>query len=186
MKHTTFKKYSEQNNKAGFTLFIALVVTGLLLAIGFSIGNIVFKQIVLASTGKESQLAFFAADSGAECALFWDRKDSGGVSVIDGSFATSSLITQGISTDISCGGQYISVTGRDVDVVTQRDATTTFSVDFSKVAGQTEYRACARVTVIKSGPYTQIDSRGYNTFFNEGDCDISNPRTLERGIQLNY
>ncbi len=185
MKIYKRNKILYKNSKAGFTLFIALVVTGLLLAIGFSIGNIVFKQIVLSSTGKESQLAFFAADSGAECALYWDRKDSSGASVVDGAFATSAPIAVGLPGDVQCGGLPVTVTTRDVGI---DSATTTFSVDFSKVAGQTEYRACARVTVMKDGPYTQIDSRGYNTFFDVtlGDCDISNPRTLERGLQLNY
>lgn len=180
--------FPNKNSKAGFTLFIALVVTGLLLAIGFSIGNIVFKQIILSSTGKESQLAFFAADSGAECALYWDRKNAAGVSVVEGAFATSSLIVVGPSTDIRCGGQPIYVLYRSDTVLDPVNATTTFSVDFSKIDGNAEYRACARVTVIKNGPYTQIDSRGYNAFLdaNNEDCDISNPRTLERGLQLNY
>jgi hypothetical protein len=185
MKKSTLLKKQNINNKAGFTLFIALVVTGLLLAIGFSIGNIVYKQIVLSSTGKESQLAFFAADSGAECALYWDRKDASGASVADGSFATSAPIAVGFSPGLKCAGQEVSVTAREVDM---EGATTTFSIDFSRVNYEQEYRACARVTVIKSGPYTQIDSRGYNTFFdpNGGDCVLSNPRILERGLQLNY
>lgn len=61
-----------KNNQKGFTVLYAVLVSSLVLAIGVSIFNIAFKQLVLSSQVRESQFAFYAADSGLECALYWD------------------------------------------------------------------------------------------------------------------
>lgn len=61
-------------NDRGFVLLFAVLITGVILAAALGISRIVNKEIVIASIGKDSQLAFFAADSGAECALYWNDK----------------------------------------------------------------------------------------------------------------
>ncbi len=173
--------------KKGFTLFIALIVSSILLTIGFSIGNIILKQLKLVNSGKESQLAFYAADSGAECALYWDRKDTSGSSVYDMNFGTS---TPRESVRIDCGSTnptppttngkvYVESKNISGDI-----ATTTFYVDFTENAG---YPACSKVVVVRTGENTLVDARGYNAIFRDGvGCDITNPRTVERGLQLRY
>ncbi len=171
----TKKNIKSQSNRkisnSGFTLFIALIVSSLLLAIGLSLGTIILKQLVFSNTGKESQLAFYAADSGAECALYWDRKDSTGYTTFDGAFATSSEFK-----DILCGtgGPQTPSTAQvgSFDKSISADllqATTTFYVDYSDPDNE-NHKACAKVTVFKwtdtSTPiptdHTQVDSRGYN------------------------
>ncbi len=64
--------------KKGFSVLFASLTGSLVLAIGLAILSITIKQITLASAGRESQLAFYAADTGIECALFLD---SGGGNV---------------------------------------------------------------------------------------------------------
>lgn len=68
--------------KKGFSVLFASLTGSLVLAIGLAILSITIKQITLASAGRESQLAFYAADTGVECALFLDsgggNVDSGG------------------------------------------------------------------------------------------------------------
>jgi Tfp pilus assembly protein PilX len=141
----------------GFTLLLAILVSSLLLAIGLAISNIILKEILLSSSGRESQFAFYAADSGAECALFWDIKAK--------AFATSS------ATAISCNSQLLgSVGGQGYDVPS------TFTLDFAPEP------YCAKVSVTKSASpeRTNIESRGYNT------CNTSNPRRVERAIKVRY
>lgn len=58
--------------KKGFSVLFASLTGSLVLAIGLAILSITIKQITLASAGRESQLAFYAADTGTECALFLD------------------------------------------------------------------------------------------------------------------
>lgn len=179
-------------SKMGFTLFVAMIVTSLLLAVGFSISNIILKQILLAGSGKESQIAFYAADSGAECAQFWDTKNYDGTGLVDdGPFATSTpvpnIVGSPASTDIWCGGGVALVSKEKDDV----NATSTLIIDYTT----TNYRACSRVQIIKgfttltSGdqiPFTKIVSRGYNSSVVSGACDTSNQRTVERGLLVNY
>lgn len=201
-----------KNNKKGFTLFIALIVSSLLLAIGFSLGTIILKQLVFANSGKESQLAFYAADSGAECALYWDRKNTEGYTTFDGAFATSSVFqdilcgTGGPTEQMSKVGSFFKVVSND-----QLSATTTFYADYSdRSGGGANLLACAMVTVGKTmvdeggvlTEKTQIESRGYNVPLNgaalgpgHGDpsvgggavCDLSSAsRVVERAVRLNY
>jgi Tfp pilus assembly protein PilX len=198
-----FKKYKKSS---GFTLFIALIVSSLLLAIGFSLSTIILKQLIFSNSGKESQLAFYAADSGAECALYWDRKGVDGYTVFDGAFATSTT-----NKDIFCGtgGPTTPLTAQVGSFskisANQLEATTTFYADFSESTDPNN-KACAKVTVYKwldvtQDPpveHTRIDSRGYNVPMTSGSgsdvslgagavCNYSaSDRVVERAVRLDY
>ncbi|HEC32849.1 MAG TPA: hypothetical protein ENI63_01150 [Candidatus Kaiserbacteria bacterium] len=141
----------------GFTLLLAVLVSGVLLAIGLAIFNITIKELLLSSSGRDSQFAFYAADSGTECALYWDQKGGG--------FSTSTPGT------ISCNGSSITNVG---GVGYDTAMTFQFEVD----------GFCSIVSVIKSQthPRTKIESKGYNT-----TCDNTiNPRRIERAIRVTY
>lgn len=70
------KRFSNHSRKKGFTLLIAVLVSSIFLSLASTIATITFKQIILSSIGKDSQRAFYAADAGMECALYWDLKFS--------------------------------------------------------------------------------------------------------------
>ncbi|MCR4274955.1 MAG: hypothetical protein NUW02_02820 [Candidatus Campbellbacteria bacterium] len=61
----------------GFTLFYAMLISSLLLSIGLAIFNITYKEFILTSGVRESEGAFYAADSALECALYWDYVHDG-------------------------------------------------------------------------------------------------------------
>ncbi|HXK40184.1 MAG TPA: LamG domain-containing protein [Candidatus Paceibacterota bacterium] len=63
--------------RRGFTLFYAVLTASLLLAIGIAIFNITYKELILSSGARESSNAFYAADTGLECALYWDLRHAG-------------------------------------------------------------------------------------------------------------
>ncbi|MCX6702246.1 MAG: hypothetical protein NTX96_03590 [Candidatus Zambryskibacteria bacterium] len=156
--------------KHGFTLLIAIITTSMLLIVSFVVVNIALKQIVLASASRESQFAFYAADSGTECAVYWDLKGStiGEISKFD-------ISTPGT---IICNGQTISTGTQTVPTIPTQSsviggsANSIFYIPFTK--------GCVIVRVTKSGVTTTIDSRGYNT------CDTSALRRYERGVTLTY
>jgi hypothetical protein len=190
------KNINLKNNKRGFTLFVAMIVSGLLLAVGFSIGNIILKQLILSGSSKDSQISFYAASSGAECAQFWDDKYSNGDSIYeDGPFATSTPLDD---TSIRCGVGPVKAFKTSFDNIT---ATSTLIIDYSMPVNyigfsQESYRACAQVEIVKGFetigeeniPYTKISSRGYNSkrSSNGLSCETSNPRTVERGVFVQY
>jgi len=60
--------------KRGFTLLLAALVASVALSLGASIYDIVSKELALSSIGQDSQYAFYAADTAAECALYWDSR----------------------------------------------------------------------------------------------------------------
>ncbi len=155
-----------QKNK-GFTLLIAMVTTSMLLLVSFVVVNIALEQLVLSNAATESQYAFYAADSGAECALYWDLKN-GDTSAFDSATAGS----------ITCNHQSISTGSQSVPTIPAQSsviggsATSIFNLTFTK--------GCAIVRVTKSGGITSVDSRGYNT------CDTTSLRRFERGVTLSY
>lgn len=167
-----------KQNKA-FTLFVSLIVAALMLAIGFSIGNIIIKQLLLSSTGGGSQVGFYAADAASECALFWDRKNGDGFSLGDSPFSpvsTSTLeslnIVCGAGSTVDGGGvvygmQKVCNTAACGEAMSEY-ATTTFYIDY-RDSLDSKYLACAFVTIAKKydaasgAEETTIDSRGYNT-----------------------
>jgi len=64
----------KKGRSRGFTLLLAALVASIALSLGSSIYTIVSKEITLSSIGQDSQFAFYAADTAAECALYWDSR----------------------------------------------------------------------------------------------------------------
>lgn len=143
----------------GFTLFIAMIVMGTVLLVATGLVNLAVRQALISSSGRESQYAFYAADTGIECALYWDVNNPAGTSA----FATSTGST------ITCNGSSSSVGGNPLS---------TFSFTL------TPDIYCVSVSVTKayvgSVLRTTIESKGYNT------CDSSNPRRVERAVRAIY
>lgn len=159
----------------GFTLLLSVLIASLLLAIGLAIFNIILKEVLLSSIGRESQFAVYAADSGTECALYWD--------VVQRSFATSSASTPPAS-GVLCNGVDIAAAGNPDGAGGPWSVT-----NLTPTGAQTRFRFafppepyCTIVTVTKTANPTRttVESRGYNT------CDTGNPRRVERAFRVRY
>lgn len=179
-------KMLKQNSQKGVTLFIAVVVTSVLLFVSFAVANIVLKATIFATSGRDSQYAYYAAEAGMECAFYWDSK-------VD-AFATSTLGKAGDVFTLTCAGsgdmnsdQPIAGTST-LSLIggSETNTTSIFGFVMNQVGqGSNPVSACAVVTVSKyydGAPLvlkTHIKSRGYNT------CD-SSPKRVERGIETTY
>lgn len=64
----------KSSSSQAFVLLYSLLVASIVLAIGMSLATIISKQIILSSIGKMSRIAYYAADSGRDCAFFWAVK----------------------------------------------------------------------------------------------------------------
>lgn len=62
--------------KKGFAMLFSVLISSMLVVIGLSIFNITLKELTISTSGRESQIAFYAANSGMECALYWDLKQN--------------------------------------------------------------------------------------------------------------
>lgn len=145
----------------GFTILLSALVASLVLALGISVFSIAQKQLILSSIGRTSQLAFYAADTAAECGLYWDMRFA--------YFAT----TAPSGVDPICDGEMLSPTGHS--------PTLPYTVSFEfEPSGY-----CARVDVTKSTthPRTRIHADGFNVSC--ADIETS-ARTLQRSVELTY
>lgn len=190
VEHSMRKKFSIFNfqfsNRAraqrGFTLLLAALVGSVVLALGSAVFSIAMKQVTLSSIGKNSQFAFYAADTAAECALFWDFRSD--IPTHKYFFATSSGPDLNPLTSITCDQQAAPVTVEPGAMPIA--ATTTFRYDITGSGGKLY---CAKVSVAKvrnsgsSGINTVIYSNGYSS-----PCaSITTARdTLERAVKLRY
>lgn len=62
----------KSKTKAGFAMLFTVLIVSIMLAIALGISDLTFKQTILSSLANDSQLAFYQADSGVECGMYWD------------------------------------------------------------------------------------------------------------------
>jgi hypothetical protein len=162
-------------------MLFAVLVSSVLLSIGLSIFNLTIKELSLSSSGRESQFSFYAADSGAECALYWDFKG-------ENIFATSSSQTPHSPASPDCAGVVINT---DSYISDSSSAKTRFAFEIPNTFGGVAANYCVQVLVSKSVNNniitTTIDSRGYNTGSAvNNECQSSDPNRVERALQIRY
>lgn len=153
----------------GFTLLTAVILASVVLALGIALLDIAYKQIVLASTAKNSQYAFYAADTGLECALYYDQQQA--------QFDYSGLA----SNSISCNN------GQSISLITAPNSSTqdtvagvrTTAFDIPCTTGGSSVLAHVTVTKASNGA-TVIYSTGYSS------CNTSDTRRIERGLKVTY
>lgn len=86
-----FFKIKEQKYNNGYILAFTLIVVSILLLVSMSVSRIMVKEIFFSRLIELSKGAYFAADSGIECAKYLDsnfRDDSSGISLILNSTST--------------------------------------------------------------------------------------------------
>lgn len=156
----------------GYAILFTVMVISIILALTIGLSNISYKQLLISSVAKDSELAFYQSDTATECALYQDR--------------VSGIFTPSIGSPVYCG---VDSTGNN----------TSLSVSLS-VSGQTEtynltptgawntsLSPCFNIIFTKVNPVDPADpvantmqARGYNL------CIKSSPRAVEREIEIKY
>jgi len=191
MKLLIIKNYKLKTHQNGFTLLLASLIASLLLSVGLSMFTIAQKEIILSSLGRDSQYAFYAADAGAECALYWDFKNAFNPeeathnatcnSKVIGTYELGVTPPSATSEDLVLGGKSYQA----------GVATTNFWFEQSVSVGTNGglRKHCINVTVVKrqdKSPATEINARGYSTGCDANGDPIINSRTLERAVRMRY
>lgn len=159
------------NLARGFTLIFAILISSLLVALGISISGFVIKQLAISAVSRESQIAFYAADNGVECALYWDVQ--GPYLSSPFYFASTDSGHSSITGSMSCG---LSVEWPTPSVTIGSDYyQNNFIVHYGTVS------PCAVVSLKKYADRNVIDSYGIN------DCSNTNNKyRVERAIRVEY
>lgn len=181
------KNLKKQKSQEGITLFVTLILMGVLLGVSASLLNITLKQYQLSGVSYASEIAFQAANAGMECALYHDW--------VHDEFELSDTRDAVSCFDLSS----VSDTGDDPnnDGIADSGEEQRFEFEWAEaciIVSVYKFSPGAQVTVdgedlkdpsgsnnecpTSSVGCTVIQSRGYN--FNGCDVSAFGPRVVER------
>jgi len=167
------KKFFKQQKK-GFAMLFTVLVVSLMLAIGLGISDLTYKQTVLSSLARDSQAAFYQADSGVECGLYYTQNGPGG-----GDFSPQLLATPINPGDSSAPGT-LQCGNNTVSLVGNQSSTGLFVYQEVAADGSSLNTApCYSITIdmVTDPNKTSISSRGFST------C-VNTARQVERGLEV--
>ena len=155
--------YEAEGFRSGFVLLYVIVLSSIILAIALGVSNIALKELNFSTSGKDANDAFFAADTGVECALYWDKG-------LDVNLPFPNTLPD--SSEIACADN------------PSVDTTPGF---FSLSGLGSSGNSCAVVTVDKlNPPFTVITSKGYNVGNTSGGDCLPMSNSVERELEVTY
>ncbi len=146
-------------NQKGYALLFTIMIISIISVITAGLINASTKQLILSSLARNSQLAFYQADTAGDCALYVD--------LVKTTEEIKKFIENGDL--LSCGGDNLIISG---------EAEKNYSLTSKEFLGTNN--PCFSINITKKDTSTVISAKGYNI------CDLSNPRVVEREIQISY
>jgi len=158
------------NQQKGFALLFTVVIISAVSVITAGLTSTIYKQAILSSLAKDSQQAFYEADTASDCALYADIMQVS-------SSSDSTFLAEHSSLPWSCGGMNLIAT------ITDELGSYTLMPKFDDE--EDEDNPCFKIEVVntldENGKIvTSIKARGYNI------CDSTNSRAVEREIETDY
>ncbi len=148
----------------GVAVLLAVLLVSVVLVISLVLLNITYRQLIISNTARESEIAWYAAESIFNCARYWDAK---------GEFVS------GVTT-VNCAGDNL--------VVDESGLTYTFYAGYQ--IGDVNTCAKAEIKKDSAANQTTITAFGYNNrpydSAGNGSCGTPGPRTVERALQTEY
>ena len=162
-KFINLHRFVDLHCSKGFVVLFTVLIASIVLAMTVGISQIALREVVLSASAKEAQYAFFAADTGAECALYWDINKN-----------NFDLNNSTVNTP-ECAGKQVS---------NFQNNSPEFSFEF-----EINNSNCIKVNIDKNYSEnnisnTKIESLGYNV--NCSAVSAFNPRTIQRAIRVTY
>lgn len=156
------KKQNKNNiysRQKGYAILYTVVIISIIMTISMGLSNAVNKQLILSSVARDSQSAFYQADTAVECALSIQFKHTG---YVDGDTFNCGLKPDG------------------------SDATLTallVSANIFKIKPDISSGPCFEIYVDESNNTPDnriIKASGYN------ECNPASPRRVERSFEVRY
>ncbi|MHB1316868.1 MAG: galactose-binding domain-containing protein [Minisyncoccota bacterium] len=171
--------------QSGYALLTSIVLTGTLVLIAYAVSNISLRQLALVTTTTESHGAFYIADSGLECAIFWDLKNPNNPtkSAFDPTSPASSVTcgnTTSTLTNTTSGSSVNVALGKSTSQVSTFDGITVSSnaVDGNTNGNYSSGSITHTSSTLTPNPWWQVDlgsSVAINSIvlWNRTDCCMS-------------
>jgi uncharacterized protein (UPF0333 family) len=149
-------KILKQKRQKGYAILFAIIIISAISVVTAGLLSVSYKQMILSSLANDSQIAFYQADKGAECALYLDRFSN---NLDDNNF-----------TEWECGGVSLYITNRDGKE---------YDIEPTELSNSSD--PCFRIKVEKHGLDTVIRSDGFNICDHQ-----NNIRAIQRSIEIGY
>jgi len=153
----------------GFVLLFTVTLAAIFLSIALGIGQIALKENNFSTSAVDTNNAFFAADTGIECALFYD--DPTGV-------GSGTVFVDGKSPNLSCNNQ------NNIPATETGSGTLIWNFIISGLGSAS--KSCVAVTMDKKSkaPLTLITANGYN--LTGSTCTTPPPNAVDRELTTTY
>lgn len=186
-----YKKILLSNKKSGFAMLFAVLVSSILVAIGISMFNISIKELIVATSARDSEISYYAADSAKECVIYWDIVKGAFPTCLDAQCQNTSTSTAS-APSIQCGPKTITFSppvlshlGGDINKPTYSESTllnNPFSFS-ANIKTDPDSDISLSKTFFPNSPdpdyiFTSITTLGHNTGIPG--------RRVERGILFQY
>ena len=150
-----------RKNPKGVTLLFALLVINVALSVSLGVSNLVLGELQLSAAGRDSQIAFYAADAAVECALYWELVQAAFVGGVPINFA-------------------------DVAPTVEQTGTIWEFSFILPIAGSERGNACADVSVERTENNLIIRGLGhYPAVLADAQCAPA-ARTVQRGLEARF
>lgn len=150
--------------ESGFAMLFTILVVTLVLSIAIGISSTTLKQTILSSLAKDSQIAFYEADTAVECGMYYDTNNT---------FPLGTDVNTAVGT-LWCGENEFTL---------DDETTYTDYIVYLQVVGTggSPYSVIVfdKASLASSGKAI-VQGRGYNIYQN------GNPRRVERALQVTY
>jgi Tfp pilus assembly protein PilX len=158
------KKYQKNT---GFAMLFTVLIISIILAIGLGIADLTYKQTLLSDTARDSQLAFYQADSGVECGMYLSLTE--GQLPRGTNFNASDQTHPGVPSQYTCGANIITLLPGS-----------SYTDHFVYEENVTGSAPCFSVTFDKTDPVKdEVSSSGFST------CSPT-AEQVERGLEVSY
>lgn len=171
------KKIFEQLKSAhqGFVILFTVLISSIILMIGFGIFSIATRQTILSGTAREAQNAFYAADAGVECALYFQTHSQ--------VFESTGFPGVASSDWPSCGSTGNVINGAGTPGLATDPARFDIMIDPIQ-------KTCAHVSVYDVGNTRRIIAQGYNICSIDAQGvarpQLKNPLLVERVLDTTF
>jgi len=161
-----FPLQTNVRSQAGFALLYSVIVIAVLSSLGSVLSNLLVRESRLTATSRQSSRAYYSADAGQECALYWDLQENHFPAPPNGATDEGNIF---------CSGQ------DSIDVTAKTESSSEYRYTFS-ISNNTADICTDQVSVVKQDEgdrmVTEIESIGQNT------CG-SNPE-VRRALRTTY
>jgi len=143
----------------GYAILFTIVLVGIISAISIGLASVSYKQLILSSVAKDSQVSFYQSDTASECGLYAENK--------------LSMTTSFLPNPWSCG-----IDANDSGYVLDILPYSTGGYTLVPTSLSSSSSPCFSIIMDKTTPVTKLIARGYNI------CNKTNIRTVEREINV--